>query len=843
MNERLTIAFLDEDAYDEYHNLLAMGVADAARQAQVDVIRIGHFMVHFTAEEPEEIRRLQQFISQFKVDGLLLLGWARGAREHERGGLPSDLPVVTIGSSQTNTPGLVFQGNEYIQELTEHLIAVHGCRRIAFVDPFWPDNRGDAYREVMERHRLYDAQYHVSSDVLAGLDVSERGRQVVSWLLDRQTARPDAIMSLTNEETFEIIEALTERGLRVPEDIAVTSYEDGDIGRFSRVSLTTVDFPWYELGYLSTRKLIRRIKREDDQPLVEYVPGRVIYRDSCGCLPFSESLLLDASQDDASTSDGPFESGSVRPLSAALSQDTPFSRSMIDDLIAHYQTALEHDQSRTFLLYFERLLRDNEPRVITSGLRSFAIRFRQALLPAYLAGEMRDVWAKADDLCHQMQLILQNWLATARFRQDIAYRYQNTMVKEVGQILITNFEKESLYRSLNLNLPRVGVQSCQIFLFDNPSASDLFGRYHLSYSWSATAGQRYDRPGNINGSGTIGSLLMPEDRPAFLLAHFLHIGDHYSGFITISPEHFDIRQYRSLALRISSTLHEISLFDRLNGSYHQLMEQARRRGVEDTSAILHNIANLMNSVQLMAQSMQQQGEQSGLPDLKKANQRLRQTVDHLEQSILKNTGSQTLMHFYAALGSRIERFRTTMQEMLSRFDDKIRLIEEIVQSQTDLAEQSIHLEAVDIVQVLKDVLEMYQKTVQRESIELQYSCPPSVEVLAHRTRLFHVLTNVIKNAIESIQEARREHRRLAIRVVCEPDRVLVQIEDSGRGIQPNQLDQIFGYGYSTKQSGHGFGLHSCANYMTEMKGRIWAENAADGRGAVFNLRFRPPPVE
>lgn len=843
MNERLTIAFLDEDAYDEYHNLLAMGIADAARESQVNVIRIAHFLVHFTAENLDQIHMLQQLVSQFSVDGLLLLGWARGGREHERSGLMPGLPTVTIGSSQSDTPGIVFRGDQYIRELTEHLIVTHGCRRIAFIDPFWPDNRADAYREVMDRHQLYDPQYHVNSEILAGLNVSERGRQAVAYLLDVQGAIPDAIMSLTNEETYEIIEALTERGLRVPEDIAVTSYEDGDTGRFSRVSLTTVDFPWYELGYQSTRKLIRRIKGEDQSSLIEYVPGQVIYRDSCGCLPFRDSLLMSGQPATAMTQNGQPEIDPPTGLAVPLSHDTPFSLRQVEALILDFRRALEKEQQRSYLLSFERLLRENEPRVISPGLRSFAIRFRRAILPSCLTTEDRSTWTRADDLCHQMQLILQNWLATARFRQDIAYRYQQTTLKEVGQILITNFEKDSLYRSLNDNLPRIGVQGCHIFLFDDPAGTDLFSQYHLSYSWSAISGQRHDQISRLSRADMVERLLFENDQPAFILTHFLNIGNHYSGFIAIKPEHYDIRQYRSLALHISSTLHEISLFDRLNGSYHQLMEQARRRGVEDTSAILHNIANLMNSVRLLAQSMQTQTGQSGLPDLKKANQLLRQKIDQFERSAQLDTGSRQLLRLYAALGSQIERFRRDMQDMMARLDDKIRLIEEIVQSQTDLAEQAVHLEAVDVVQVLGDVLEMYQKTIRRDSIDLQFTDQAPVEVLAHRTRLFHVLTNVIKNAIESIQDGRRDLRRLAITVQREPDRVLVRIMDSGKGIQQNQLEDIFSYGFSTKDSGHGFGLHSCANYMTEMKGRIWAENAEDGRGAIFNLRFRLPPSD
>ena len=51
------------------------------------------------------------------------------------------------------------------------------------------------------------------------------------------------------------------------------------------------------------------------------------------------------------------------------------------------------------------------------------------------------------------------------------------------------------------------------------------------------------------------------------------------------------------------------------------------------------------------------------------------------------------------------------------------------------------------------------------------------------------------------------------------------------------LETVFTHGFTTKETGHGFGLHSCANYMAEMGGRMWVESGGGGQGATFVLSF------
>jgi signal transduction histidine kinase len=67
--------------------------------------------------------------------------------------------------------------------------------------------------------------------------------------------------------------------------------------------------------------------------------------------------------------------------------------------------------------------------------------------------------------------------------------------------------------------------------------------------------------------------------------------------------------------------------------------------------------------------------------------------------------------------------------------------------------------------------------------------------------------------------------------------VKITVCDSGAGIAPDNLVKIFNYGFTTKKTGHGFGLHSCANAAKEMRGSLMAQSDGPGKGATFILEL------
>ena len=80
-----------------------------------------------------------------------------------------------------------------------------------------------------------------------------------------------------------------------------------------------------------------------------------------------------------------------------------------------------------------------------------------------------------------------------------------------------------------------------------------------------------------------------------------------------------------------------------------------------------------------------------------------------------------------------------------------------------------------------------------------------------------------------------ENKYLVIETWLNSDMVHLSVTDNGKGIEPEHLEKIFSHAFTTKKNGHGFGLHSSANYMTEMGGKIEVASEGLGKGATLTL--------
>ncbi len=118
---------------------------------------------------------------------------------------------------------------------------------------------------------------------------------------------------------------------------------------------------------------------------------------------------------------------------------------------------------------------------------------------------------------------------------------------------------------------------------------------------------------------------------------------------------------------------------------------------------------------------------------------------------------------------------------------------------------------------------------------------PTVSI--QKTKLVHILVNVIRNAKSAMMESRSAKKTLAISIKQEGDGgpIFIRVKDNGCGIEKENLTKIFSYGFTTKKNGHGFGLHSSANYMKEMGAEMWAESDGEKKGTTFVLKFNINP--
>jgi LacI family transcriptional regulator len=255
-------------------------------------IRFYNWSLLFTylrEESNDDLHRLQSLLG--KVDGLLIGEGIVPSDELAR--LAKRLPVVVVaGDPAEEAADVVTADNRSgSAALVRHLVEVHGRRRIFHVDgpPSAPDakERRLAVNEVIQAHHgvalvgSYSGRFSAAS-----------GEEAAEKLLAEHATLPDAIVCANDQMAIGVLQALARGGVRVPEDVAVTGFDDIFPGSLFEPPLTTVHQPMRLLGERACARLLDRIAQPDLPPQVELLPTALVLRKSCGCPPGSAVRTL-----------------------------------------------------------------------------------------------------------------------------------------------------------------------------------------------------------------------------------------------------------------------------------------------------------------------------------------------------------------------------------------------------------------------------------------------------------------------------------------------------------------------------------------------------------------------
>jgi C4-dicarboxylate-specific signal transduction histidine kinase len=145
-------------------------------------------------------------------------------------------------------------------------------------------------------------------------------------------------------------------------------------------------------------------------------------------------------------------------------------------------------------------------------------------------------------------------------------------------------------------------------------------------------------------------------------------------------------------------------------------------------------------------------------------------------------------------------------------------------------------ERFDINKAIEEVIEMVQAPIDKNRVSVRSHLAAGLtSVWGDRVQLQQVVFNLILNAVEAMGSLEKGARVLSIST--KQDRtsdILVAVQDSGPGIDPERLDRVFAPFYTTKSSGIGMGLSICRSIIAAHGGRLWAE-ANRPRGAIFQF--------
>lgn len=278
-------------------------------------------------------------------------------------------------------------------------------------------------------------------------------------------------------------------------------------------------------------------------------------------------------------------------------------------------------------------------------------------------------------------------------------------------------------------------------------------------------------------------------------------------------------------------------------SHKQLLATSRLAGMaEVATSVLHNVGNVMTSVNVLSSSIVNQVHRSKTPNLTKLGQLLQQNHEQLGRFVTEDQRGQLLPKYVSDLGSHLTQEQTWLLEKVSALKENIHHINEIVALQQDYASATGLLEKVVPIEVVEDALRMHGESMTRHGIALvrQFQSLPSVTIDRHKT--LQILFNLLENAKHACLQTNLPDRQVAISVApVAGDQFEIVVADNGVGIPAENLARVFGQGFSTRRDGHGFGLHSSILMAQDMGGTLTAASAGPGCGATFTLRLPVTP--
>ncbi len=278
--------------------------------------------------------------------------------------------------------------------------------------------------------------------------------------------------------------------------------------------------------------------------------------------------------------------------------------------------------------------------------------------------------------------------------------------------------------------------------------------------------------------------------------------------------------------------------EELKETRDELVEKAHKAGMAEIAAgVLHNVGNVLNSVNVSTTLIDYTVRNSKVSGLVKANSLLRENMDQLETFICENPRGKQLMEYYLKLEEPVINEQEKVLFQVDRLMNKIELINEVISAQQSYAGGSIHADKMSLSKMIDDALALQSGSIERHQLNIKKDLKATDSIVAQRSKLIHVLVNLIKNAKESMEENHPKDKNLTITSWQDDKWVYMSIADNGSGINKQNLNKIFTHSFTTKRNGHGFGLHSCANYMSEMKGKIDVHSEGEGKGTTFTLIF------
>jgi len=270
-----------------------------------------------------------------------------------------------------------------------------------------------------------------------------------------------------------------------------------------------------------------------------------------------------------------------------------------------------------------------------------------------------------------------------------------------------------------------------------------------------------------------------------------------------------------------------------------MMAKARQAGMSEVAAsVLHNVGNILNSVNISTTMLSDKISHSKLDELSDLSKLMNTHKSDLSEYLTRDPAGSEIPNYINKLADQWKKEQADLLDETAILTKNVEHIKDIIAMQQDLSKVTNLEQIVTIDNVMDEALFITGIEINHPEINIEKNYKALRPILVDKVKLLQILVNLIRNAKDAVAESFVENKKITLTLNANStDKVVITVADNGIGISSGDIVRIFAYGFTTKKQGHGFGLHSSALAAKEMGGILKVDSQGLNKGATFTLEI------
>jgi len=276
--------------------------------------------------------------------------------------------------------------------------------------------------------------------------------------------------------------------------------------------------------------------------------------------------------------------------------------------------------------------------------------------------------------------------------------------------------------------------------------------------------------------------------------------------------------------------------EELKSTNTKMLGLARSAGMSEVaSGVLHNVGNVLNSVNVSASVLKTRAAESKLENLKKIAIMLNEHKINLYEYLENDEHGKLIIPYIEELSKKLTSEHDQQTTEIDCLIHNVDHIKNIISMQQAYTGNVGVIERVKSSEVANDAVNINISSINNSNINLNKLYNVDIEISVDKHKLIQILVNLISNAKHAVVNGEKANKEITFGIQQNNNYIVFYVEDNGIGISANDIERVFEFGFKKRPEGHGYGLHHSALVAKELGGELILQSDGLGKGAKFTL--------